>query len=205
MSLTAQDWRKLQLPLITLGVAIIISTVLYSTTDARMLRAQEQLQKQQRALNQARQRYETSGMERDNIVKFMPAYQNLIERGFVGEEQRVDWIDDLRDINLRNKLFGINYDIGTQTDYAPKLPLDIGSFRLHRSTMKITFAMLHESDLSTLLTALPAENNPPYLLRECTVERVGGGGRGKFLPNLNTSCEIDWLTVSEPPGSGVKP
>jgi hypothetical protein len=205
MTLTAQDWRKLQLPIITLGVALIVSTLLYSATDARILKVRNDLQKQQTALRQARQHLETSGMEKDNIVKFMPAYQKLIDRGFVGEEQRVDWIDDLRKINMRYKLFGINYDIGTQEEYKPKFPLDTGSFKLHRSSMKITFAMLHENDLSTLLTALPGESNPPFMLRDCTIERVPGGGKGKFLPNLNTSCEIDWLTVTEPPGSGAKP
>lgn len=205
MNLTVQDWRKLQLPMVTLGIALIISTLLYSTTDGRRLKAQEALQAQQSALDKARQRYESSGLEKETIEKFLPAYEKLLERGFVGEEQRIDWIDDLREINLRQKLFGINYDIGSQEDYKPKFPLNVGSFKLHRSTMKINFSMLHEGDLTMVLTALPAENNPPFMVRDCNIERLPGGGQGKFLPNLKTSCELDWLTVSEPPVSGGKP
>ncbi len=198
MKLTAQDWRKLQLPLITFGVALIIATLLYSATDARLIKVNESLQKQQSALSQARNRYQTSGAEKDNIVQYLPKYQQLIQQGFVGEEQRVDWIDDLRDINMRYKFFGISYDIGTMQDYKPAFPLDVGNFRLHRSTMKLTLAMLHEEDLLTLFQALPQEQNPPFMLRDCTITKVDGGGRGKFLPNLNSVCEIDWLTVTEP-------
>lgn len=205
MTFTSHDLRKLQLPFITLGVSIILATLLYSTTDARKNKAEQLLKTQQGALGQARQRFQTSGAEKENIVKFMPAYQKLIDRGFVGEERRVDWIDDLRNVNLRYKLFGVSYDIGTQEDYKPKFPLDTGKFKLHRSVMNITFAMLHENDLLTLLTALPGQTNSLFMLRDCTIERVAGGGRGKFVPNLNTACEIDWLTITEPSSNGGKP
>lgn len=202
MKLTAQDWRKLQIPLITFGAALIIATLLYSATDGRLVKAEEALQKQNGSLNQARNRYQTSGAEKDNIVKYLPMYQKLIQQGFVGEEQRVNWIDNLRNINIRYKLFGVGYDIGAMQDYKPAFPLDAGNFKLHRSTMKLTLALLHEGDLLTLYQALSQENNPPFMLRDCTVSKVAGGARNKFLPNLTSLCEIDWLTVTEPATQG---
>lgn len=202
MNFTTQDWRKLQLPLITFGASIIIATLLYYTTDGRKTKAQQMLQTQQNALNQARQRYQTSGEEKNTIVKYLPMYQQLIKRNFVGEEQRIDWIDGMRDINMRYKLFGVSYDIGAMQDYKPAFPLDTGNFKLHRSVMKLTIAMLHENDLLTLLQARPAKDTTPNMLRDCSITRVGGGGRGKFLPNLNATCEIDWLTITEPPSVG---
>lgn len=206
MKLTAQDWRKLQLPIITFGVALIISTLLYSTTDSMLGRAKIDLQAQKDMLSQARSRYQTSGAEKDNIVQYLPAYQKLIQQGFIGEEQRVDWIDDLRTVNMRYKFFGVSYDIGAMQDYKPAFPLDVGNFKLHRSTMKLTLSMLHEGDLLTLLQALPQEQNPPFMLRDCIISKVDGGGRGKFLPNLTSACEIDWLTMTEPNGDGeVRP
>lgn len=198
MKLTAQDWRKLQLPLITFGVALIIATLLYSATDSRLVKAEQALQLQNNALDQARNRYRTSGVERDTIVKYLPLYQDLIDRNFVGEEQRIDWIDGMRDINIRYKLFGISYDIDAIQDYKPVFPLATGNFKLHRSVMKLSIAMLHENDLLTLFEARPARNTPPNMLRDCTITRIAGGGRGKFLPNLNATCEIDWLTITEP-------
>lgn len=202
MKLTAQDWRKLQIPLITFGVALIIATLLYSATDSRLVKAKQSLQQQNGLLSQARSRYQTSGAEKDNIVKYLPMYQNLIQQGFVGEEQRVNWIDNLRNINIRYKLFGVGYDIGAMQDYKPTFPLDAGNFKLHRSSMKLTLALLHEGDLFTLYHALSQENNPPFMLRDCTINKVVGGGKNKFLPNLDSVCEIDWLTVTEPANQG---
>lgn len=202
MNFTAHDWRKLQLPLITLGVSIIIAALLYYATDERKTKAEQALQTQQNALNQARQRYQTSGQEKDTIVKYLPLYQDLIKRNFIGEERRIDWIDVMRDINMRYKLFGVSYDIDAIQDYKPAFPLDTGTFKLHRSVMKINIAMLHEGDLLTLFQSRPAKNTTPSMLRDCTITRVGGGGRGKFLPNLNTNCEIDWLTITEPSTAG---
>lgn len=205
MSFTAQDLKRLQIPLLTMGVAIIVATLFYSATDARLEKTRQQLQQQQNALNQARSRYQASGTEKETIVKYLPAYQKLIERGFIGEEQRVDWIDDLRTVNLENKLFGVSYDIGAMTDFKPAFALDAGNFKLHRSTMKITFAMLHEGDLHMLFEDLPSKKNAPFLVRSCVVDRMPGGGKAKFLPNLNTTCEVDWLTLVEPVSAGGKP
>lgn len=205
MKLTAQDWQKLQLPLLTLGVSIVIAGLLFAASDARRSKAQQALQIQQNALSQARQRYETSGQEKDNIVKYLPSYQLLIQRGFIGEEQRVRWISDLRDINQRYKLFGISYDIGAQQEAKPMQGVSPGNFKLHRSTMKINFAMLHEYDLLTLLQALQSGSNPPFILRECVITRVTTGKHNKFVPNLSTQCELDWLTISEPVIAGAKP
>jgi hypothetical protein len=202
MKLTTQDWRKLQLPLITFGVALIIATLLYSATDTRRAKVEKELQTQNNLLNQARSHLQTSGAEKESIVHYLPLYQKLIQQGFIGEEQRIDWIDDLRNVNMRYKFFGVSYDIGTIQDYKPAFPLDVGNFKLHRSTMKLTFAMLHEGDLLTLLKALPLEQNPPFMLRDCTITSVQGGGKGKFVPNLNSVFEIDWLTVTEPNVNG---
>ncbi len=198
MKLTPQDWRKLQLPLITFGVALIIATLLYSTTDARRTKVEKELQAQNNLLNQARSRYLTSGAEKESIVHYLPLYQKLIQQGFIGEEQRIDWIDDLRNINIRNKFFGVSYDIGTMQDYKPAFPLDVGNFKLHRSSMKLSFAMLHETDLLTLLRDLPLEQNPPFMLRDCILSKADGGGKNKFVPNLSSICDIDWLTMTEP-------
>lgn len=207
MKFTARDWHRLQLPLFTLGAALIIAALLYTATDPRKLKTQQLLQAQHNALSQARQRYQTSGTEKATIVKYLPGYQQLIQRGFIGEEQRVRWISDLRDINRRYKFFGISYDIGPQQEDKPILALNPGNFRLQRSTMKLSFAMLHEYDLLTLLQVLQAnDTNPPFILRDCVISRAPGGVSntklGKFIPNLNTVCELDWLTISEPQAGG---
>jgi hypothetical protein len=198
MNFTMVDLRKLQISLVTLLVAIAFAWFMVSAADSRESKAQEALQTQQAALDHAQQQYQSSGSEKNDIAKYLPVYQTLIDRGFVGEEQRLDWISDLRNINQRYKLFGVSYSIAMQEDYKPKFPVVQGNFKLHRSVMKLTLAMLDEEDLISLLTALPGEINPPFMPRDCTITQTNNNPRGKFEPNLNATCEIDWLTIAEP-------
>jgi hypothetical protein len=198
MNFTREDFRKLQLPALILLAALVLAWLIVTRSSAREQKAVETLQQQTAELEKARQQLQASGSEKDNIIKYMPLYEGLIKRGFIGEEQRVDWISDLRNINQKYKLFGVSYDIAAQEEYKPKFPVNAGRFKIHRSVMKLSFALLHESDLLTPFEALPAENNAPFMLRDCTVTRTSQALRSKFEPNLNATCELDWLTVEEP-------
>lgn len=198
MTLNKEDWQKLQMPLAILLVSIVLAWLLVSAASSRETQASEALQQQSALLEQARQQYRSSGTEKDNIEKYLPLYNNLIKRGFIGEEQRIDWISDLRNVNQANKFFGVNYEISAQEQYPPKFPVVTGPFKLRRSVMKLTFALLHENDLLTLFARLPSETNPPFMVRDCIVTKTNKELRGKFEPNLNAECEIDWLTIAEP-------
>jgi hypothetical protein len=198
MNFTMADLRKLQIPLVTLLIALAFSWFMFTAADSRKTKAQEDLQMEKAALDKARQQYLSSGSEKADITKYLPIYQKLIDRGFVGEEQRLDWISDLRNVNQHYKLFGVSYDIATQEEYRPKFPVNVGNFKLHRSVMRLTLAMLDEEDLITLFTALPGEINPPFMLRDCAITQTNASPRGRFEPNLNATCEIDWLTITEP-------
>ncbi len=198
MNFTREDARKLQLPALILLAALVLAWLIVTRSSAREQKAVEALQQQTAELEKARQQFKASGSEKENIIKYMPLYEGLIKRGFVGEEQRVDWISDIRNINQRYKLFGINYDLGAQEEYRPKFRVNAGPFKIHRSVMKLNFALLHENDLLIPFEALPAEGNPPFMLRDCIVTRTSQILRSKFEPHLNAACELDWLTVEEP-------
>ena len=202
MKLTSYDWKVLQLALIALGLVIVIVLLLLVYTGTQKDQAVQAMQAQQNQLAQARSRFQTSGAEKETIVKYMPLYLDLVQHGFIGEERRIEWIDDLRTINQRYKLFGITYSIGAQEIYKPPFSLVSGAFVLHRSPMKIDTPLLHEGDLLTIVNALAREGVTPFILRDCVLSRTGSGARSKFVPNLNASCEMDWLTVTEPPRAG---
>lgn len=198
MKLSPQDWRKLRNPMISLGLALIFSVLLVLFSQQYQIKAGQALQQQQGALNQARQRYQSSGLEKETIVKYLPSYQRLISSGFIGEERRIEWVDNLRTIHQENKLFGINYNIASQEDYKPTFPLNPGPFVLRRSVMKLDLSMLHEGDLITLIDALRARETTPFILSDCEITRVATSTANKLAPNSQASCELDWLTMHEP-------
>lgn len=205
MKFEARDWHKLQIPALILGLVVVIVSLLVWFTGTREILVQQALIKQESELRQARSRYQDSGAEKEAIIKHLPPYQQLIREGFIGEERRIEWIDELRTINQQYKLFGINYSIGTQENFLPPFPHQMGNFILHRSVMKIDAALLHEGDLLTILDALHGKHLTPFIVRECEITRTGSAINNKFLPNLQAECELDWLTLSEPLQAGGKP
>lgn len=198
MKLNPQDWLTLRNPIVGLALAIILITLLMGAAGQQKDAAQAALDKQQRELNQARQRYQTSGSEKETIVKYLPTYQKLIQQGFVGEERRIEWVDTLRTIHQQHKLFGIKYSIGAQEQFKPAFTLNTGSFGLYRSVMKLELSMLHEGDLLTLINSLAEQQSTPFMLRECEINRVAKVNPDKLAPYFLANCELDWLTIHEP-------
>lgn len=206
MSLSPQDWRKLRFPIIGLGAALILVGVLVSFADQYRLKYELALQKQQNSLNQARQKYQSSGLEKETIIQYLPVYNELLASGFIGEERRIEWIETLRQIHAQYRLFSIDYSIGLQENYKPSFLPNLGNFTLHRSIMSLKLDMLHEGDLLTLLDGL-REQTTPYIVRDCEIKRPINAvvNTRTIAANMQANCEIDWLTLRDPQLAGAAP
>ena len=200
MKLEKKDWQTLQTPIFIL--AAVTAAVISLFTAAQYFRTnQEQaLQNQQNQLNAARQRYQSSGAEKAMIIEYLPRYQALISKGFVGEERRIEWLEALREQHKNHKLFGIKYSISQQEKYTPVFAANLGGFTLNRSVMKLDLDMLHEGDLLQLTESLGSKNAAPFMLRDCEISRLNPGSQisNQLIANLHAQCELDWLTLREP-------
>ncbi len=199
MSLSPQDWRKLRYPIIGLGAALVLVGLLVSFADQYRLENETALQTQQNLLNQARQKLQSSGLEKDTIMQYLPAYNALLASGFIGEERRIEWIEALRQIHAQYKLFSIDYSIGLQESFKPSFLPNLGNFRLNRSVMSLKLDMLHEGDLLVLLDGLH-EQTTPFIVRDCEIKRPIGAmvNIKNAAANMQANCEIDWLTLRDP-------
>ena len=205
MSLEKQDWQKLQAPLLILAAVVMVVISLFGAAQYFNKNQEVVLQNQQNLLNAARQRYQLSGAEKDMIVEYLPKYQMLISKGFVGEEQRIEWVEHLREQHKTQKLFGIKYSISPQEKYTPAFAVNLGGFTLNRSVMKLELDMLHEGDLLQLTESLSANNTAPFILRDCEITRLTDTSAlsAQLVANLHARCDLDWLTLREP--SSIKP
>jgi hypothetical protein len=200
MKLDKQDWRKLQ-PTLIVSVGVVIVAIVLSVLAQNYSKQQEQtMQTQKNLLNSAKQRYQSSGIEKETITEYLPRYQSLISKGFVGEERRLEWVDELRKQHQNYKLFSIKYSIGLQEPYKPTFATNVGGFVLNRSIMTLDLDMLHEEDILQLTEALSKSNDEVFMLRDCEITRLTAGGAlsKQLSPNLHAKCELDWLTLREP-------
>jgi hypothetical protein len=204
MSLSQQDWRKLRYPIIGLGASLVLVGALVSFADQYRKKNEIALQTQQNLLNQARQKLQSSGLEKETIIQYLPMYNDLLASGFIGEERRIEWIETLRQIHAANKLFSIDYSIGLQETYKPSFLPNLGNFRLNRSIMSLKLDMLHEGDLLVLLDGLH-EQTTPFIVRDCEISRPIGAlvNVKNVASNMQANCEIDWLTLRDPQLAGA--
>jgi hypothetical protein len=200
MKLEKQDWQRLQVTITVLVVVVIAVLALFTLAQKFSSEQKNALQKQQNLLNSSRQRFQLSGIEKQTITEYLPQYQALINKGLVGEERRLEWVDELRKQHQLNKLFSIKYSIGLQEPYKPSFASNLGGFVLNRSIMTLDLDMLHEEDILQLTEALSKKDKEVFMLRDCEITRLNAGGvlSNQLIANLHAKCELDWLTLREP-------
>ena len=202
MKWTMADWRFLRLPLLTLLSTLLLGAALVFLTNQGVKHSRGVLKQQQDGLQQARNQLHKSGDEKARILRYRDAFIALQQRGVVGEEQRINWVDALRAASLQLKMFGVNYQIEAQQSYQSPAVTDAGPYRLNQSVMKINMGLLHEEDLPRFLKTLDALDAGFFIVKECDMQRQGSA-RSESIglqPHLNADCSLAWLTMSEGKG-----
>jgi hypothetical protein len=192
-----QDLQELRIPLVVLALALLVAaTCLYLSGKVHDA-AQQRLATQERALKQARQRIQTSHEEGHLISRYLTTYQQLVAMGFVGDEQRMNWLDSLRSANEEARLFGVEYDIGVQRPSSYGAELDVGRLLLQESVMHLRLRLLHEEDLPRFFEALAKRGGGLYTVDQCKLRRlkIADTDQRAQSPNLTAECALRWLTV----------
>ena len=192
----------LKAPLVTLITVIVIGASLLIYIDFALTKTKRELVQQQSKVREARARLQKARDDNATIARYLSSYQNLQRIGFIGDEQRINWLDALRFTNQQTRLFGVNYQIGTQQPYPYASELDPGQLTLHQSVMKVTVRLLHEGDLIRFLGTLAQQRAGVFSVDQCTMERVDVGGSARNQPNVRADCELAWITLRPPDAPG---
>jgi hypothetical protein len=190
-----EDLQALKAPLLVLLIVLLAGAGAIYYSDRLAKEAREQLAQQQKQLKDARTRLQKSGDERDVIVKYLDRYRELERSGFIGEEQRINWLDGLRVANQQADLFGVDYQIGSQTNYPHSAAYSPGQISLNQSLMHLQFRLLHEADLMRFLGALARQGGGFFTVDQCVLRRIDARGVIRYQPNITSDCDLAWITV----------
>src|SRR5258706_6447768 len=193
--MNSADLLALRNPVIALILILALAAGLIYYLDQSLTAAKRELAGQQVQLREARTRLQKSGDEKQIIVRYLSNYQYLQRLGFVGDEQRINWLEGLRLSNQQTQLFGVDYQIGAQQPYPYASELDPGQLTLQQSLMKINFRLLHEGDLLRFLGTLAKQGVGVFSVNQCVIQRIDTGGSIRFQPNLQADCELAWITA----------
>jgi len=129
------------------------------------------------------------------------AFELLKAKGFYGIEDRLAWIEVLKQVSEQLKLPSFKYSIEPQHDIS-----NIGSgfqsnLGLSESVMKIEADLLHEADFSTIVQQLNDLAPGDFRVDECKITKEGVISLSQIKRNFSINCTLAWYTVS-PPSQG---
>jgi len=196
------DFRRIQWSLAVmvllalLGAGVVFGALqLTKAAKAEALKVEAQRNEIRNKLSRARD-------EEQEVRGKIARYQELVQRGYVTEEQRLDWVERIAQIKTARKLIDVQYEL------MPRKPVESallpegavgGGYEFLASTMKLQMQLLHEGDLLGFLADLRANVRALIIVRQCTVERIprAPSNEGGTQPQLKADCDIDWITLRE--------
>lgn len=196
--MTRDDIEALRVPLIVFAVTMLVAAGLVYTSANILDGARRVLSQRESQLRGARLRIQNAGEEKEMIARYLRSYEQLARAGFVGDEQRINWLDSLRLANEQAGTFGVEYDISAQRPYTYAAEFNTGQLALQESLMRLKLRMLHEEDLPRFLDALARGNGGFFTVDQCMLRRVRSGESDRsapIQPRLAAECDVRWLTV----------
>lgn len=193
MTFNRSDFARIQISLaaavamiaVGVGISWLANQQLRSSVQAK-ISASSQLSEYEGKLKQVR-------AEEAEIKQKSALYSNLRARGIIGEEQRLDWVELIKDIKENHKLLDVQYEFSPQqTQERAALP----GYSFKSSAMKLQMKLLHEGDLLNFINDLRKQAKAYVRVRSCNVTRIPRSA----VPTgdaalLNADCQLDWITI----------
>ena len=195
MKLGSEDIPKLQYSLLALVFLILLGTVCVLFSRDYLWGAQTGFSTAQRELGGIDGKLRQVRSEEDEIRHKSAIFNALAARNMIGSEQRLDWVELLRELRDKHHLIELRYE------FSPQHALEMrpaGNLNLYASTMRLQLGLLHEEDLTRLLEGLRREALALIQIRRCDVSRLSGTGtHNPVTARLQADCMIDWITLNE--------
>ncbi|MHB1213435.1 MAG: hypothetical protein ACYCY9_00465 [Thiobacillus sp.] len=192
--MTLPPFASLKTATLLLLAAMLLSAAGIFWSHTQRTEAQADVQQQRAALNAAHARQQQGQTEARLIAQHLDAYHALIARGFVGEENRLAWIESVQLANQDAHLYGLTYTLSPRT--AAPAPL-AGGLPLKQTRMVVKMPVLVETDLPRFLDALRARTSGIVRVDRCRlVHLTDAPPQPVNRPELGAECELLWFTVA---------
>ena len=199
------DWSILRGSIMIFMASLLFSGALISGSwyfKGEMLNKYNASKKRFQAISS---QYLTVDEQERKISQYHPLFLNLYDIGVIGGEQRLNWIETLRDAGERIRLPALRYEIDSQDVYNPGYTINSGNFKVYRSGMHLRLDLLHEGDIFQVLHDLDKKALGIYSVTGCKMLRRRGGLIENIeKANILTECTLDWFTIKKSDGSEIK-
>ncbi len=190
------DWTILRGAIGVFSVCLLVGAILLGATQYFRDEMETEYRNNHARFRDVSRKYLAVDDEERIVENIYPEFVRLYESGILGQEQRLSWIESLREAGNDIKLPEISYQVSSQSVYDPDFPIDLGAFDIQMSEMQLTLGLLHEGDLLGLFNALDREAKGLYSISRCTAKRLNEEAEiSPTRPTISAECSLNWFTV----------
>lgn len=194
-----RQWHLLHRSLLVFSLCALISGGLLYYGYTHTNQAEKAYQNERMQLEKHRRDYQAATQARQLYQAYIGQFRQFVARGYIGEEQRLLWVEAIRAINRQLQLPVLKYTMSPSrvfalADSTPPLP---PQFTMHESTIKLELGLLHAGDLNAFLAALKQRAKGLFEVRECYLTLAFGAVHfDTEKANVNAVCQLSWYTLS---------
>lgn len=181
--------------LILLATALLSAAALWTSNAYKSARETRLLQARSE-LSATRENYRQAVDAGDIMKTSQQQYRQLQQRGFVGDEPRLLWIESLRSTGHAHHLYSLQYNLHQRHALQLADFENAEHYQLYVSQMQLNLELAHEVDLIRYFADLDRDRPGVYQLRGCTLSTLFTNGDISLdKPNIKASCDMAWYTV----------
>lgn len=198
MKLTQRDFRKLLPPLAATLALFVTAGILAWWSHAETTGAAQERDRAAEEKTRIEARLRQFRSEESDLKERTLLLKRLQDAGMLGEEHRLDWMEQLRNTQRDLRLPGLKYEFAVQAPLNRTTPSGYAWFN---SPLRLQLRLLHEGDLLSALERIQREARAMVIVRSCQLAPpVATGERREVVAPLNADCAMDWLTARQAAG-----
>jgi len=192
------DWAVLRGALSVFGICFLVSGIVLSASFYFRDEMNSQFQQHHTAFKSISRQYLSVDEEEDIIKSTYPRFVELYNRGIIGRENRLSWLETLKAAAQEVKIPELRYNIDTRKQYTPEFPLSTGPYQIYSTTMDLDLGLLHEGDFVTLVDRLSRDADGLFNVSKCSFRRLESVTTDADSSNIRAECALHWFTVNFP-------
>jgi len=186
----------LKRPILALGAATALSACLVWVSEQYKSTHLGNLNQARSGFNIVRNEYRLASQAGDIINTSGHRYKQLQQRGFIGDEPRLLWIEALRSSGIKHNVYTLEYRLKQQQALNLESIGQSQHYQLYASVMQLRLDLAHEVDLIRFLTQLENEQAAVYRLSGCSLTPTFGlDGVSASKPNITADCNLVLYTA----------
>lgn len=198
------DWHVMRGGLLSLAMAAFVGGAAFGAGLYFNIGKQAAFMSQKQLRQQALSRHGDAQRAVQIAAEQLPLFHALKAQGRLGPEQRLAWVDALREVSAPLRPATLQYRIEPQVSLqADYIPIN-GGYEVKASTMDLIVQTLHEGDVVQLLDNLAQRARGLFQITACDLQRLTESpAQEPGTPTVGARCSLRWLTVDYSMSTGA--